>query len=86
MEIKLKPELERFVDDQIREGRFSSATEVLEAGLARLLLDPEPDNLDSSDLIEIRESIEEMRRGEVLDWKIFSAQLPETLPRRVILA
>ena len=34
MNVSLKPELEKFVEEQVKAGRFSSATEVLEAGLA----------------------------------------------------
>jgi putative addiction module CopG family antidote len=47
MQIELtKAELERFIDEQVRAGHFSSATEVVEAGLARLMLDPEPAEVD----------------------------------------
>ncbi len=37
-------------------GRFSSPTEVLEAGLARLMLEPSRDELDSEELAAIEES------------------------------
>lgn len=75
MNVQLSPALEKFVDDQVRQGHFSSASEVLEAGLARLMLDPEPDELDATDVAELRESLAQMRRGEVLDWKQYSAQV-----------
>ena len=75
MNVQLNPVLERLVDDQVRQGHFSSAAEVLEAGLARLMLDPEPDELDATDVAELRESLAQMRRGEVLDWKQYSAQV-----------
>jgi putative addiction module CopG family antidote len=42
MHVTLKPELERFVEEQVKAGRFSSVAEALEAGLARLMLDPLP--------------------------------------------
>ena len=75
MNVKLKPELEKFVDDQVREGKFASATEVVEAGIARLLLDPAPDSLDEEEAKEIAAALDEMRRGDVLDWKTYSAEL-----------
>jgi len=56
MEVALKRELERFVDEQVRSGRFASVAEVLEAGLVRLMLDPLPDELDDEDIAAIEES------------------------------
>jgi Arc/MetJ-type ribon-helix-helix transcriptional regulator len=75
MQVQLKPELAKFVEDQVNAGKFSTPAEVVEAGLARLILDPEPDSLDSTDVTDIRASLEEMRRGDVIDWKEHSAAL-----------
>ena len=36
MSLQLNPELQKFVDEQIKEGRYDSASEVVEAGLAIL--------------------------------------------------
>jgi antitoxin ParD1/3/4 len=36
MSLRLKPELQRFIEDQVRDGRYHSAEEVVEAGLAIL--------------------------------------------------
>jgi len=74
MNVALKPELEKFVQDQVKEGRFASPAEVLEAGLARLMLDP-PDDLDAGDLAAIEESEAQIARGEDLDWKVVSQEL-----------
>lgn len=75
MDVSLKPELQRFAEDQVKIGRFSSVTEVLEAGLARLMLDPVPDELDEEDIAAIEESEDQIARGEDLDWKEVSAKL-----------
>jgi Arc/MetJ-type ribon-helix-helix transcriptional regulator len=75
MEVTLPPELERFVADQVSAGHFASPAEVLEAGLARLMLDPRPDDLDADDLTAIAESEAQIERGEDLDWKQVSARL-----------
>jgi putative addiction module CopG family antidote len=75
MNITLKPELQRFIDDQVQSGRFSTPSEVLEAGLARLMLDPLADDLDAEDLEAIEESERQIAAGQDLDWKQVSAEL-----------
>jgi Arc/MetJ-type ribon-helix-helix transcriptional regulator len=70
-----KPELEKFIDEKIRSGQFSSPAEVIEAGLARLMLDPISDDLDEQDLNAIEESEQQIDRGEDRDWRDVSAQL-----------
>ena len=75
MDVALKPELERFVEEQVKAGRFGSPAEVLEAGLARLMLDRRSDELDEEDLKAIEESEDQIARGEDLDWNEVSATL-----------
>jgi putative addiction module CopG family antidote len=75
MNVELDPTLEKFIDEQVKQGRFSSHSEALEAGVARLMLDPEPDTLDARDVAEIRESLAQMRRGESIDFKEFAARM-----------
>ena len=75
MKLNLKPELERFVQELLKTGRFSSAAVVLEAGLARLMLDPEPDRLDAQDLAAIAASDAQFSSGEGLDWTQVKADL-----------
>ena len=75
MDVPLRPELERFIDEQVKAGHFCSAAEVVEAGLARLMLDPEPDALDAGDRAAIEESEQQLARGEDLDWQGVRARL-----------
>jgi len=75
MNVTLKPELERFIDAQVVAGRFSSVAEVVEAGIARLMLDPESVELDMEDIAATDESEAKIARGEDLDWKDVSASL-----------
>ncbi len=95
MSISLRPELKQFVEEQVRTGRFSSAEEVVEAGLARLMLDPAADELDDDDRTAIAESEGQIARGEDLDWSqrrrlwrtskassITSARIRRRTPRR----
>lgn len=75
MNVTLKPEFQQYVEDQVKAGRFASADEVLEAGLARLMLDPPPDELDADDLVAVEESERQIARGEDLNWREVSARL-----------
>lgn len=75
MDIALTPELERFVQDQVKAGRFASPGDVLKAGLARLMLDRLPEALDSADLVAIAESESQISRGQDLDWTVTARNL-----------
>ncbi len=70
-----KPELEQFIHEQVKSGHFSSPDEVIEAGLARLMLDDQSAPLDDADRAAIRESEEQIARGEDMDWKQVSTAL-----------
>ena len=56
MTISLSPQVKKYVEEQVRVGRFASPEEVVEAGLARLMLDPPPDELDEEDVRAIEEA------------------------------
>ncbi len=75
MEISLSERLCKFVEDQVREGRYSSVSEVLEAGLARLMADPPPGELDARDRAAIDESERQISRGEDLGWQEIRTRL-----------
>ncbi len=64
MNLPLKPELERFVDQEVRAGHYSSAAAVIEAGLARLMLDPPGAELDADTVAAIEEARTQFDRGE----------------------
>lgn len=69
-----KPELEKFVAELVKAGHFSSASEVIEAGVARLMLDPEPAELDDETLAAIDRAEAEFDRGEDRSFKEFAAE------------
>lgn len=75
MNVTLKPELQRYIEDQDRAGRFASSAEVLEAAVARFMLDPLPADLDDEDVAAIEESEDQIARGQDLDWREVSARL-----------
>ena len=65
MDISLtKPELEAFVREQVNSGHFSSASELVEAAVARLMLEPATDALDDDTVEAIRRAEAEFERGE----------------------
>ena len=65
MDVVLKPEMQQFIDEAVKAGRFSSFQEVIETALARLMMDP-PDSepLDSEDVAAIEEAEGQFARGE----------------------
>lgn len=74
MTIQLRPEIQKFVDEQVKTGEYASTEEVLEAGIARLMLDPQPD-LDEETLAALERGEAEGDRGEVRPWEDLKAEL-----------
>jgi len=64
MEVRLSPQLRKFIEDEVTAGNFASADEVVEAALARLMLDPAPDAEDAQTLAAIDEAEAQIDRGE----------------------
>jgi Arc/MetJ-type ribon-helix-helix transcriptional regulator len=81
MIISIDPELERYIHNQVKAGHFASSAAVIEAGIARLMLDPLPDALDVQDAADIRESLEQIKRGQVIS----RAELHETLGKKYLV-
>jgi len=64
MKVLLNPQLEKFVADEVKSGHFSYAEEVIEAGLARLMLDPGSDDCDMELAAAIEQAEDQLDRGE----------------------
>lgn len=84
MNVSLTPELERFVQEKVHSGRYTSASEVVREAL-RLLEEYEQARM--AQLIEFREEIDRrlasLERGEGLDGATALAQLRQrSHPRR----
>ncbi len=60
MNISLRPELEKFVQEKVQAGEYASPEEVLEAGLDRLMVD----EMDEETKRAIDEGEEQLDRGE----------------------
>ena len=64
MNVSLTPELEKFVDDKVQSGLYSSASEVISEGL-RLLKEYDEDRQNWREQIE--RGWQEAQRGELVD-------------------
>ncbi len=78
MHVSLPPDLERFIEEQVHNGRYTSASEVIRDAL-RLLEEHEQVRL--AQLAEFREEIDQrlasLDRGEGLDGATAQAQLQQ---------
>ena len=80
MELELSEEAKRFIDESVRSGAYGSVREMLEAGIARLMLDPPPPEIDDETLAEIDEGIAQIERGETVPWHEVRAELMAKYP------
>lgn len=80
MQVKLKPQFQKFIDEQVRTGRFASPDEAIEAGVARLMFDRAPDVLDAQDRAAVRESHAQIERGELIDARTFGEEMKRKYP------
>ena len=69
MNVTLTPEVQKFVEEQVKAGRYDSAEAVIAAAVARLQTEEE---LSSRDVRELREELDvgttEADRGEFTDF------------------
>lgn len=79
MSVTLKPEMQSYVETLVRSGKFASEQEVVEAAIARLMLDPMDVELDSDDIAAISESEEQIARGEHVELRQAADQLQKEL-------
>jgi Arc/MetJ-type ribon-helix-helix transcriptional regulator len=70
-----KPEVEKFIDAQVQAGNFASPKDVVEAGVARLMLDQSYAELDDDDMAAIAESEEQILRGKVRPFREAAREL-----------
>ena len=73
MNLSLKPQIEKFIDEQIKAGHYNSATEVLEEAVVRMM--EESSGLDEDTLAAIDRSEDQIERGKYRDWRKVSRQL-----------
>ncbi len=74
MNLSLTEETQRFIDEQVKAGRYTSAEDVLEDAVKRMR-DEDELELDEATLAAIDESEDQIERGQYRDWKEVSAEL-----------
>ena len=90
MKVSLRPNLQRFVESQVRSGRFASENEVVSEALRHLM---EYQRNDAAQLrAEIAESLAELDRGEGTPWdatevkalgrKLLATSRRKSMPKR----
>jgi Arc/MetJ-type ribon-helix-helix transcriptional regulator len=72
---EMSPELQRFVEELVRSGKFSSTTEVIEAGVSRLMIEEGGLELDEETWAAIDEAERQIERGEYRDFREVAAEL-----------
>ena len=76
MRIELtKADLQAFVEEQVRTGQFASPAAVIEAGLARLMLDPEPAESDPELEAALDRAEADVERGDCRPLEDVAAEL-----------
>jgi putative addiction module CopG family antidote len=74
MNVQLRPELEEFVREKVKAGEYASTEEMVEAGIARLMLDPDPE-LNEETLEALEEGEAQGDRGEIESWSELRREL-----------
>jgi antitoxin ParD1/3/4 len=74
MQVILKPDTQKFVDEQIRSGRFRSAEELLDEAVHRMMIESEGE-LDDETAEGINRAEEQIDRGEGIDFDKFAAEM-----------
>jgi len=72
MTLRLTPETQRFVDEQLKAGAFPSVEAVVEAALEQMR---ESAELDDATVAAINEADEQADRGEVVDYEAFRTEM-----------
>jgi Arc/MetJ-type ribon-helix-helix transcriptional regulator len=73
MKLALTLETTKFIDEQVKAGRFSSPEELVEAAVADLRAISESE-LDAETIAAIHEGLDEADRGEGVDLATFRAE------------
>jgi antitoxin ParD1/3/4 len=79
MNVSLTPELEKFVDDTVATGRYSSASEVVRASLRKL---QEEERWKEYAKAKIARGLDDLAAGRVISRESFLAEIAERRKKR----
>jgi len=72
MTLSLRPEFQKFIDEQVKAGLYPTPEAVVEAALADM---QHPDDLDDETIAAINEAEAQADRGEGIDFDTFRAEM-----------
>ncbi len=75
MQVQLKkPELEKFIADQVQAGHFPSPDAAVEAAVEQMMFERDAIELDQETIAAINRAEAQLDRGEGIDFKQFAAE------------
>ena len=81
MQLNLKPETQKFIEEQVIAGRFRTSEELVDEAVSRMMIDDEPE-FDEDILAAIKEADEQFSRGEYLSLDEVKAQMRTKISSR----
>lgn len=70
-----EPDLQKFIEEEVAAGRFPSAQALIEAAVARLMLEGADDQVDEETLAAIDEGNAQIDGGQGIDLDRFAADM-----------
>jgi putative addiction module CopG family antidote len=74
MNLSLRPEIQHFIDEQVKAGRYPTPEALVEAAIAEMQETDDAD-LDEATIAAINEAEEQADRGEGVDLDTFRARM-----------
>jgi Arc/MetJ-type ribon-helix-helix transcriptional regulator len=74
-----KPELEKFIGEQVKAGHFPSPQAAVEAAVERMRLESEFEDLDDEIAAAINRAEQQLDRGQGIDFEQFAATMRKNL-------
>jgi Arc/MetJ-type ribon-helix-helix transcriptional regulator len=82
MQVRLsKPELERFITEQVKAGKFPTVDAAIEAAVENMMLTTS-EALDDKTIAAINRAEEQLDRGEGIDFEQFAAEMRKKMATR----
>jgi Arc/MetJ-type ribon-helix-helix transcriptional regulator len=83
MQVQLKrPELAKFIADEVEAGHFSSPEAAIEAAVEQMMIDREFDEIDDETAAAINRAEAELDRGEGVDFEEFAREMRSKFPAK----
>ena len=81
MQIQLtRPELAKFIDEQVKSGLYPTPDAAIEAAVERMM-HASTDELDDGTIDAINRAEEQLDRGEGIEFREFAAKMRQKFPR-----